>query len=55
MPRYNVIFESEEEIYGIVPRAYDRVHYKSIPKVKDGGKHHRCLCEISSIFQQLRD
>ena len=39
MPRYNVVFESNEEIYGIVPKAYDWVHYKSILKVKDGGKY----------------
>jgi len=39
MPKYNVIFESNEEICGIVPRAYDWVHYKSILKVKDGGKY----------------
>ena len=38
MPRYNVIFESNEDIYGIVPKAYDWVHYKSVLKVKDGGK-----------------
>jgi hypothetical protein len=38
MPRYNVIFESEEEIYGIVPRSHDWIHYKSILKIKDGGK-----------------
>ncbi len=39
MPKYNVVFESNEEIYGIVPKAYDWVHYKSILKVKDGGKY----------------
>lgn len=38
MPRYKVIFESKEEIYGIVPRARDWVHYSSILTVKDGGK-----------------
>ena len=38
MPRYNVIFESKEEIYGVVPRANDWVHYESILKIKDGGK-----------------
>ncbi len=38
MPKYKVIFESEEEIYGVVPRAGDWVHYSSILKVKDGGK-----------------
>ncbi len=32
MPKYNVVFESNEEIYGIVPKAYDWVHYKSILK-----------------------
>jgi hypothetical protein len=39
MPKYNVIFESNEKIYGIVPRAYDWVCYKSILKVKDGVKY----------------
>jgi len=39
MPRYNIIFESKEEIYGIVQRANDWVHYKSILRVKDGGKY----------------
>ena len=39
MPRYKIIFESKEEIYGIVPKANDWVHYSSILKVKDGGKY----------------
>ena len=38
MPRYNVVYESKEEIYGVVPRAHDWVHYESVLKVKDGGK-----------------
>ena len=38
MPRYNTVFESKEEIYGIVPRANDWVHYSALLKVKDGGK-----------------
>lgn len=38
MPRYKVIYESIEDIYGIVPKANDWVHYSSILKVKDGGK-----------------
>jgi len=38
MPRYKIIFESAEEIYGIVPRANDWVHYSSILKIKAGGK-----------------
>lgn len=38
MPKYKVVFESNEEIYGIVPKAHDWVHYKSILKIKDGGK-----------------
>ena len=38
MARYNVIFESRENIYGVVPRANDWVEYKSILKVKKGGK-----------------
>ncbi len=38
MARCNVIFESKENIFGVVPRANDWVEYKSILKVKDGGK-----------------
>jgi len=38
MPKYKVIYESTEAIYGIVPKAYDCVHYSSILSVKDGGK-----------------
>lgn len=38
MPRYNVIFESQETIYGVEPYANDVVKYKCILKVKDGGK-----------------
>jgi hypothetical protein len=38
MPRYKTVFESKEEIYGIVPRANDWVHYSALLKVKDGGK-----------------
>jgi hypothetical protein len=39
MPKHNIIFESKEDIYGVVPKAYDWVHYESILMVKDGGKH----------------
>ena len=38
MPRYKVIFEINENIFGVVPRANDWVEYKCILKVKDGGK-----------------
>ncbi len=38
MTRYNVIFESKENIYGVVPRANDWVEYKCILKVKDRRK-----------------
>jgi hypothetical protein len=38
MPRYNVIFESKEIIFGVVPRANDWVEYECILTVKDGGK-----------------
>jgi hypothetical protein len=38
MPKYNVIFESKEDIYGVVPKADDWVHYESVLTVKDGGK-----------------
>jgi len=38
MPRYNIVFESKEEIYGIIPRADDWVHYSALLQVKDGGK-----------------
>ncbi len=40
MPRkYNIIFESKEDIYGIIPRADDWVHYSGTLTVKDGGKY----------------
>jgi hypothetical protein len=39
MPRYNTVFESKEEIFGIVPRAGDWVHYSALLQVKDGGKY----------------
>ena len=39
MQKYKIVFESDEEIYGIVPKAHDWVHYKSILRVKDGGKY----------------
>jgi hypothetical protein len=38
MSRYNTVFESKEEIYGIVLRADDWVHYSALLQVKDGGK-----------------
>lgn len=38
MPRYKTIFESNENIHGVVPRANDWVRYECILKVKDGGK-----------------
>ncbi len=38
MPRYNVIFESQEIIQGVDPRANDWVEYACILKVKGGGK-----------------
>ncbi|MFH1076823.1 MAG: hypothetical protein V1753_08320 [Pseudomonadota bacterium] len=38
MPKYQTIFEYKEEIYGVVPRANDWVHYTSILRIKDGGK-----------------
>jgi hypothetical protein len=38
MPRYTTVFESSEEIYGIVPKTNDWVHYSALLQVKDGGK-----------------
>lgn len=38
MARHSVIFESKENIHGIVPRANDWVEYTCILKVNDGGK-----------------
>lgn len=38
MPSYNIIFESKENILGVVPRANDWVEYRCVLKVKDGGK-----------------
>ncbi|MEJ2742435.1 MAG: hypothetical protein P8176_08090 [Gammaproteobacteria bacterium] len=38
MTKYKVIFESKENIHGVVPRANDWVEYECILKVKDGGR-----------------
>jgi hypothetical protein len=38
MAMYNVIFESEEIILGIIPKANDWVEYSGTLKIKDGGK-----------------
>jgi hypothetical protein len=38
MPRYDVIFESKENVHGVVPRANDWVEYSCVLKVKSGGK-----------------
>jgi len=38
MPSYHIVFESKEEIYGILPQAHDWVHYSALLQVKDGGK-----------------
>lgn len=38
MPPYKVIFETNETISGVVPRANDWVKYSCILKIKDGGK-----------------
>jgi hypothetical protein len=38
MAKYNIIFESKEEIFGLVPRAGDWIQYSTILKIKDGGK-----------------
>lgn len=38
MPRYDLIFESNENVYGVVPRANDWVEYTCVLKVKSGGK-----------------
>ncbi|KKL62259.1 hypothetical protein LCGC14_2186970, partial [marine sediment metagenome] len=37
MSKYNVIYESNENIHGVVPRANDWVKYSCILKVTDGG------------------
>jgi len=38
MPKYDVVFETKEYVYGIVPRSNDCVEYKCNLKVKSGGK-----------------
>ncbi len=38
MSKYNVLFESEETIFGKVPRSYDWVEYSCLLKIYDGGK-----------------
>lgn len=38
MPKYNTVFESDEEIYGRLPKTKESVHYSAKLRVKDGGK-----------------
>ncbi len=38
MPPHKVIFEANETISGVVPRANDWIKYSCILKIKDGGK-----------------
>jgi hypothetical protein len=38
MQKYKIVFESEESLYGVVPRANDWVEYRGILKVKNRGK-----------------
>ena len=38
MPRYKVLYDSEEEIYGVVSKTGDWVLYKGKLKIKSGGK-----------------
>ena len=38
MARYKTIFESEEEIYGLVTKAGEWVHYRGTLIIKNGGK-----------------
>lgn len=38
MMKSKVIFQSKEEIYGIVPRSNDWVHYSCTLSIKDSGK-----------------
>ena len=38
MAKYQLIFESREEIYGIIPRTKDRIRYTCMLKIRDGGK-----------------
>lgn len=38
MPRYKMLYDSEEEIYGVVTKTGDWVQYKGRLKIKSGGK-----------------
>jgi len=38
MAAYNVVFEVNEVIFGVVPRANDWVEYSCVLKIEDGGK-----------------
>jgi len=38
MPRYKIIFESDETINGYLPASRDWIQYECLLKIRDGGK-----------------
>ena len=38
MPRYKIIYESEETIIGHLPKSNEWVQYTGVLKIRDGGK-----------------
>ncbi len=38
MPRYNIIYESDETIYGSIPKSGEWIQYSAVLKIRDGGK-----------------
>ena len=38
MPRYKIIYESEETIIGHLPKSDEWIEYTGILKIRDGGK-----------------
>ena len=38
MPRYKIIYESDETILGYLPQAREWIEYSGVLKIRDGGK-----------------
>ena len=41
VPRYKIIYESEETIIGHLPKLDEWVQYTGLLKIRDGGVRHR--------------
>ena len=53
MPKYNVIYQSTEQILGVIPRVKEWIEYEAVLTVKDGGKNPVTLAMTFILPQPL--